>query len=544
MTITKPTTYSFKVLEKVAREIGEVYKGYQIQNILLDAKIPQSVIPTPSSKWYMVNEAFKHLKVKYQKADDEISKLIMEFLNPLNHNLKKEYSENFVKKIKEIVELDNVSNSYIGKDFLIFTDSENNNLDKKEEKNEEDPFAFLENYSEEYLNEAFGVKGKKEDSCKTEEKPEVILENLVKVAEQKNVGEIIGNFNKEDVTKLSKNEKIYMLKVLYSYYEAIISSYYGSGLFFVTNGIDDLNDCFKLLRKKIIDLVGSDETFSELKNSEVFHNYIEDIKSVYVLPELLDILWEDAVVPSLIDIREQIADKDLFENNKEIHPSNKNVVDFLNLTNNEIRILQTDLAMRTKRFYEKDASQIKENYSSEKEETKEEVIRHEHKHYHENVGGDKPQKIEIVNSELNIKNVDNKVIQKGEKIIKLPKIRASDWGKIEIRFITPKEVIIKTDFEQGQYDFETLGFRNDRSKIPNTAWMFLFKMSLNRGKTPKLPPTIKGATKQHKLTLVNMLKTIFNLTDEPFYDYDRDLGRYEIKMKLTPPVDYEVDLVN
>lgn len=289
MTITKPATYSYKVLENIAREIGEVYKGYQIQSIFLDLKIPEFVIPENASKWFMVNEAFKHIKNKYQKSDDEISKLIMEFLNPLNHKLDEEKAKEFQEVIKKAIELGNAKNTTIGKDFLIFSDDENKKSFEEIFSEKQDTFNKI---FEEINKHNEDIKGKDEEP--EIENPEIILENLVKVAEQKNVGEIISNFNKEDVSKLNKDEKIYMLKVLYSYYEAIISSYYGSGIFFVTNGIDILNDCFKLLRKKIIDIVNSDDTFSELKNSEVFNNYMIEIRSIYVLPELLEMVWEEA----------------------------------------------------------------------------------------------------------------------------------------------------------------------------------------------------------------------------------------------------------
>ena len=185
---------------------------------------------------------------------------------------------------------------------------------------------------------------------------------------------LIKNFNSIDYKALKTNEKIYLLKVLYSYYEAIIRTYYGSGLFFLNSGIDDLNDYFKVLRKRIIEIIASDDTFLEIKNSHAYTQIIEPITSLYSSAEFLDVIWDDAVLPSIINMREDIADKDLFENQSEVHQqAGIGLTFFLEAIKREMEKMKKYLDQRTKSFYATDLPKQKE-----------EVVKHEHTHRFEN----------------------------------------------------------------------------------------------------------------------------------------------------------------
>jgi hypothetical protein len=193
---------------------------------------------------------------------------------------------------------------------------------------------------------------------------------------------IIKNFISSDFSDLKTNQKIYLLKVLYSYYEAILRAYYGNGLFFLTSGIDNLNDYFKILRKRLIELLNSDDTFSEIRKNKAYEQLLEPVTSLYSSTEFFDGIWEDHTYPLLLNLREEIADKDLFENNSEIHQVGMAIPIFLEAISKEINVLKGFMEEKTKRFYEEDLPKQKEqvNPSSKKEE----VIKHEHIHRFEN----------------------------------------------------------------------------------------------------------------------------------------------------------------
>ena len=197
---------------------------------------------------------------------------------------------------------------------------------------------------------------------------------------------LIKNFNSIDYKALKTNEKIYLLKVLYSYYEAIIRTYYGSGLFFLNSGIDDLNDYFKVLRKRMIEIIASDDTFLEIKNSNAYTQIVEPITSLYVSAEFLDVIWDDAVLPSIINMREDIADKDLFENQSEVHQQTGiGLPLFLEAIKREMEKMKKYLDQRTKSFYATDLPKHKEGFEkASSEPKKEEVVKHEHTHLFKN----------------------------------------------------------------------------------------------------------------------------------------------------------------
>lgn len=209
-------------------------------------------------------------------------------------------------------------------------------------------------------------------------------EQIVKAITDKTA--LIKNFNSIDYKALKTNEKIYLLKVLYSYYEAIIRTYYGSGLFFLNSGIDDLNDYFKVLRKRIIEIIASDDTFLEIKNSHAYTQIIEPITSLYSSAEFLDVIWDDAVLPSIINMREDIADKDLFENQSEVHQEKGiGLTFFLEAVKREMEKMKKYLDQRTKSFYATDLPKHKEAFEkASSEPKKEEVVKHEHTHRFEN----------------------------------------------------------------------------------------------------------------------------------------------------------------
>lgn len=200
----------------------------------------------------------------------------------------------------------------------------------------------------------------------------------------KTKAELIKNFNLSKIDDLSVNEKIYLIKVYYSYYEAILVAYYGSGIYFPTSGIDELNDYFKILRNKLIKIINSDDIFSEIKDSKAYQTLIEPITSLYICPEFFDGVWEDFIVPQIINLREEIADKDLFENNLEIHKTDIANALFLEKISGEIEKLNKLQIQKANNFYKKEAPKYKEDFSHIFGKDKEQIIKHEHTYRFEN----------------------------------------------------------------------------------------------------------------------------------------------------------------
>lgn len=364
------------------------------------------------------------------------------------------------------------------------------------------------------------------------------------VANLKNKATIVKGFNAFDINSLETNTKVYLLKVLFSYYEAILTAYYGQGLFFVTSGIDDLNDYFKVLRKRILELVASDAIFADLQKSNGFSEIFEPITSLYSSAEFLDVVWDDSIHPLFISIREDIADKDLFENNSEPHTYPLVVTDFLEVVSKEISCLESVLERKRESFYKTELPKHKEAFEkATSQPEKESVIRHEHihSHYHKNDENAFPFKIEITQMpELSIKTLDENTVTKNKKKISLPKFGHTDWNKAEIRFIDEQTVYITADKQTATSDYEALGFKNEKSNKPNTAWRFLFALAKNNGETGPIQSPIPDSVKQNKLKLSDRLKTIFKNDTDPFYEFS-ETNTYKLKIKLIAPVEVERD---
>lgn len=199
----------------------------------------------------------------------------------------------------------------------------------------------------------------------------------------------IKGFNSVDFQHLETNKKIYLLKVLYSYYTGILTAYYGSGLFFLTAGIDDLNDYFKILRKRMIEVVDSDKAFLELAESDAYNKVIIPITSLYSCTDYLDGMWEDYTQPALISLREEIADKDLFENYSEIHKTDVAVSLFLEAISGEIDTMNKYLAQKARSFHNALPNEKTVFDSAFKKQGEKEVVYHKHSHHFENSAQEK-----------------------------------------------------------------------------------------------------------------------------------------------------------
>lgn len=342
----------------------------------------------------------------------------------------------------------------------------------------------------------------------------------------KNKAQIIKDFNAFDFQSKTTNEKIYILKVMYSYYQGILEAYYGSGLFFLTSGIDDLNDYFKVLRKRIIEIVASDQTFSEIKTAKAYEGIVETITSLYSATDFFDGVWEDFTLPHIINLREEIADKELFVNNSEIHALTIGVFAFFQAVEKEIDTLKKYLDQKTKIFNEQELPKYKQQLDGAFKSDNEQTVKHEHKHFFENSIQEKDV---AFNHTFFEGDTDGTVLKNKKKII-FPKFPATPYEQISIRFLTEQDVLITTPKKQLSSNYEALGFSNDKEKKPNTAWVLLYLLAMNGGEI-KPPKPISDTLRQQKRQLADQLKLIFKNSQDPFEDYS-ETSSYCIKIKL------------
>ena len=144
-------------------------------------------------------------------------------------------------------------------------------------------------------------------------------------------------------------------------------------------------------------------------------------------------------------------------------------------------------------------------------------------------------KVEIVGMPVvQTKNVDENIIAKNKKTITLPRFPATDWGKVEWRFLDERNVLIGTKNDLKPSDFQALGFENETTGKPDLTWLWLFDIAVRGGETETLSKPIPDATKQKKLKVSNLLKKLFKNDTDPFHD-PADTQTYRLKIALTPP---------
>ena len=124
ITMVSKSTYSPKVLELVAKEVANYFTGTEIIQILTEFGMARDDIQYPNTKWWTINEAFKYIKVKREDPEGSISKLIMDFLHPLNHNLDEKSSEALVNKIEKYLKYDKFYIQDTGAEYLVLSDEE------------------------------------------------------------------------------------------------------------------------------------------------------------------------------------------------------------------------------------------------------------------------------------------------------------------------------------------------------------------------------------------------------------------------------------
>ncbi len=322
------------------------------------------------------------------------------------------------------------------------------------------------------------------------------------------------NFNGLSFTELSLNEKIYLLKVLWSFYEGIVRSYYGDGVIFLGSGIDDLNDSFKTLRKKMIELIASDTSFEELRETECYQAIIDPMGSLYFSSDFLDGAWEDAVERYLVNFREMIADRDLFENASEAHKLHSSIAQFLAFVKKEISEL-IDTVREQRVMFDR-------RYSPRNsEDSKEKTIKHEHRHIFENSAQEK-------DININLKTEKGSSERKNKFPYKLPS--GTKWENITLKFLNDEEILILVQGKEHIAKYDEIGFSTDKGK-PSVVWSFLKVLGKQNGEIAMTDKSANTKYKKQKQQVLDILQRYFSLDTDPFYPY-KDTKSYKTKFTI------------
>lgn len=144
--------------------------------------------------------------------------------------------------------------------------------------------------------------------------------------------------------------------------------------------------------------------------------------------------------------------------------------------------------------------------------------------------------------ETNIKGFKEKIIlqKTNNKRIQLPNLPADlRWEEISIQFLNGHEVIIKVRNETLQATYETMGFQDEKRKLPNSQWGLLEMLAqkngeISWGNNSNLSLKKINSIKKQKQLLSDALKAYFRIyDDEPFFNYKVEKA-YKIKIALTP----------
>ena len=346
---------------------------------------------------------------------------------------------------------------------------------------------------------------------------------------------IIKDFTALPLSDFSLNKKIYLLRILYSYYEAILRAYYGNGLIFLGSGIDELNVSFKILRRKLMEVILSEPSFAELKESQCYQGLIEPMTSLYSAPHFLDGTWTDGVEQYLIDFRDVVADKDLFENNSEIHPFDKCVALLLGTIKTEVESLESIMREKERNFFQQFPSgkkaDPKKDDAPKPEET---VIKHEHTLRFEN------NQLEITKMpELQIRGLEEGFasMATGQKEAKyrfphkLP--NGTRWENFVFKFLNDDTVQILVQGKKETAHYRDMGLEGKGGK-PSVLWILLRVLAKRSGEIAISDPEANTKYKKQKQGLTEALQSYFSLDFDPFHPY-ATAKAYKTKFVVAPP---------
>jgi hypothetical protein len=487
-----PAPIKLKTMEHIARKLADTFTGSQIVDALIDFGIPRADIPYPNTKWRTLQDLFVFLATSPDPEQREkFGGVITTFLHPLNFNADESVSHKLIEDFNKYLKYD-------GYEITAADDGDGYQLVSTKEKTKVAPpvKAPVEQRVEQ-LAKATPAPPKRVPA------PIVELEPPYTPAEQEQMYSEQVEYETGILRQPKVAEHLAVVRQAYKGLMAITSSFCDDP----TEPSRELNTAYGELSKVVAeDLNGYCGDTSEF---EVF-SFDEYKKNNFGIPfgslysAELDFkkkgrqLHWDEIRPEMNAVLGRIEDLCETANSPEVisDPKIQKVI-------GDAMLLLSKIAAKRKGA---DAAQSQPTL-----------------------------KMEIVKvPELQVRNVEDTTIVKGKKRIHLPKFKSTDWGKITIRFIDERNVVITADKKQIPSDYEALGFADDKRDKPNTAWAFLRGLADRGGETLPLPTPIPDTIKQHKRQLSDRLKTIFKNDTDPFYE-PTDTRTYRIKINLIPP---------
>lgn len=127
------------------------------------------------------------------------------------------------------------------------------------------------------------------------------------------------------------------------------------------------------------------------------------------------------------------------------------------------------------------------------------------------------------------------------KVIPVELPEGTKWEHITIKFLNGNDVKITLANDsrfQHIATYNEMGFRNDKSKVPNEQWRLFLALAQGGGSiswntVSNLPVKMMNNLKSQKKLLSKGLKAYFQLTDDPFFLYNTENG-YKLRMTLIP----------
>ena len=497
-----PSPIKAKTLEHIARSIADSFSGSQLLDILLDYGIPRADIPYPNTKWRTLQEMFTFLATSPNPAHREkLSGAISVFLHPLNFNADEAKSQNMVDDFNKYLKYDGyeitVADDGDGYELITTKDRKKVTLPEKSVTEEEERKQRIAratpppSHRMPMVSDTFSMDFSEELRFPTDAQVE---ENYSKQVE----------YETSLLRQPKVTEHLAVMRESYKALMAIVSSFCVDP----TTPSRDLNTAYTELSKLIKD--GLSDFCGDTSEFEVFSfdEYREDSFGIpftgLYSAELefkkkkREIHWNE-IRPAMNAVLGQIEELCQTADSPEIisEPKTQKII-------GDAMLLLSKIAASRKSMDVPKA--------------------------------DKTVKMEITKMpEMVVRNAEDNVLTKGKKHIHLPKFSATDWSKITMRFVDDRNVLITADKkEQVLADYESLGFADEKSNKPNSAWLFLLGLAQNNGETMELPKPIPDKIRQHKLKLTARLKAIFKNESDPFHDVT-ETQTYKIKMNLIPP---------
>lgn len=489
-----PSPIKLKTLEHIARALADTFTGAQILDTLIDYGIPRCDIPYPDTKWRTLQNMFLSLATSPNPEQREkFGGAITVFLHPLNFNADESASQNLIADFNKYLKYD-------GFEVVAADDGDGYKLSSTKEKTKVAPPVKPLTEEEERAERI--ARNTPRTSPPPLEMPDFDLPKTDADLEQEYSEQV------EYETGILRNpkaaENLAVIREAYKTLMAIVSSFCVDP----TTPSRELNTAYaelsKVVSKELNDFCGD---FSEF---EVF-SFDKYKKNGFGVPftnlyaaelefkeKKRQMHW-DEIRPEMNAVLGQIEELCEAANSPEVisEPQIQKVI-------GGAMLLLSETAAKRKGA----------NAASTEQTIKMEITKM---------------------PELHVRGAEDGTIVKGKKRLHLPKFKATDWGKIVIRFIDERTVIIVADKKDTlSADYESLGFSDDKRGKPNSAWGLLYTLAENGGETKPLGTPIPDNVKQHKKQLSDRLKTIFKNDTDPFYD-PTDTHTYKIKINLVPP---------